>query len=71
MESETNGRWFQLAQLASVEYDHEKLLALIKEINRLLDEEEKRIRLTLKSAESNLEKMDQHRRANARLSCLR
>jgi hypothetical protein len=43
MEGETKERWFQLAQLAAVEQDPEKLIALVQEINRLLDEKEKRL----------------------------
>ena len=36
-------RWFQLCQQASVEQDPDKLLALIKEINDLLDAKESRL----------------------------
>jgi hypothetical protein len=43
MEGETKERWFQLAQLAAVEQDPEKLIALVQEINRLLDEKEERL----------------------------
>jgi hypothetical protein len=43
MEGETKERWFQLAQLAAVEQDPEKLIALVQEINRLLDEKEARL----------------------------
>jgi hypothetical protein len=43
MEGETKERWFQLAQLAAVERDPAKLLALTEEINRLLEEREERI----------------------------
>jgi hypothetical protein len=38
--------WTELCQQASVEQDHEKLMELIKEITRLLDEKEERIRPT-------------------------
>jgi hypothetical protein len=44
MEGETKERWFQLAQLAAVEQDHEKLIALTQEINRLLDGKEERLK---------------------------
>jgi hypothetical protein len=44
MEGETKERWFQLAQLAAVEQDHEKLIALTQEINRLLDGKEARLK---------------------------
>ena len=43
MEGETKERWFQLAQLAAVEQDPEKLIVLVQEINRLLDEKEARL----------------------------
>ena len=44
MEGETKERWFQLAQLAAVEQDPKKLLALTQEINRLLEEKEDRLK---------------------------
>jgi hypothetical protein len=31
-----NERWYQLCQLAAIEPDPEKLLALVSEVNRLL-----------------------------------
>jgi hypothetical protein len=37
--------WMELCQQASVEQDPEKLMELIQEINRLLDEKEERLRL--------------------------
>jgi len=37
-------QWRQLCELAAIEQDPERLLALVKEINRLLDEKEKRLR---------------------------
>ena len=36
--------WMELCQQASVEQDHEKLMKLIEEINRLLEEKEERLR---------------------------
>ena len=36
--------WTELCQQASVEKDHEKFMALISEISRLLDEKEVRLR---------------------------
>jgi hypothetical protein len=36
--------WMELCQQASVEQDHEKLMELINEITRLLDEKETRLR---------------------------
>ena len=43
MEGQTKERWFQLAQLAAVEQDPERLVALVQEINQLLEEKEKRL----------------------------
>jgi len=40
MHDQTKQPWFQLCQLASVEQDPEKLLALVTEINRLLEAQE-------------------------------
>ncbi len=50
MEGETKERWFQLAQLAAVEQDPQKLLVLVQEINRLLEEKEKRLNQKHKGA---------------------
>jgi hypothetical protein len=36
--------WMELCQQASVEQDPEKLMELIAEINRLLDEKEERLK---------------------------
>ena len=44
MKGEKLEQWRQLCELAAVEQDPEKLLALVKEINRLLDIKEKRLR---------------------------
>ena len=38
--NEKNKSWLKLCQRASVEEDNEKLLALVKEIIRLFDEDE-------------------------------
>ena len=37
-------RWFELCELASKEQDAVKLLALVQEINRLLEEKEQRLK---------------------------
>ncbi len=37
-------RWMRLCELAAVEQDHEKLMELISEITRLLDEKEARLK---------------------------
>jgi hypothetical protein len=44
MRGERLEQWRQLCELAAIEQDPERLLALVKEINRLLDEKEKRLR---------------------------
>jgi len=44
MKGETLEQWRQLCELAAIEQDPERLLALVKEINRLLDEKDKRLR---------------------------
>ena len=41
---ERNPHWMELCQQASAEQDHEKLLELINEINRLLDDKGQRLR---------------------------
>ena len=43
MEGEIKERWFQLAQLAAVEQDPERLIVLVQEINQLLEEKEARL----------------------------
>ena len=44
MRHQTNERWFQLCQLASIEKDPAKLLLLVTEINRILEEKEERLK---------------------------
>ena len=44
MEDETKERWYQLCQLAAVEQDPERLVALAQEISRLLEEKEESIK---------------------------
>ena len=44
MRGEKLEQWKQLCELAAIEEDPERLLALVKEINRLLDEKENRLR---------------------------
>jgi hypothetical protein len=43
MEGETKERWLQLCEQAAVEQDRVKLLQLIREISRLLEEKEDRL----------------------------
>jgi hypothetical protein len=44
MRGEKLEQWRQLCELAAIEQDPEKLLALVKEINRLLEAKENRLR---------------------------
>ena len=41
MMGEAREEWVQLCELAANEQDSEKLLALVKQINRLLDEKDR------------------------------
>jgi hypothetical protein len=40
---ENRERWMELAELAANEQDPERLIGLIREINQLLEEKEKRL----------------------------
>jgi hypothetical protein len=53
MKGPAKERWKELCELAATEQDHERLLSLIKEINRLL--EEKRARLRESESDSHTE----------------
>ena len=44
MQGKTRERWLELCEQAAVEQDHDKLMALIAEIDRLLGEKEQRLR---------------------------
>ena len=44
MQRQPSERWLQLCELATVEQDSEKLMGLITEINRLLEEKEERLK---------------------------
>jgi hypothetical protein len=44
MKGEILERWQQLCQQACVEQDSKRLIGLIREINRLLEEKEQRLR---------------------------
>jgi hypothetical protein len=44
MDRETKERWLVLCEQAAVEQDPARLLALVTEINRLLEEKEQRVR---------------------------
>jgi hypothetical protein len=43
MQGKAKEQWMQLCEQAAVEQDAEKLLVLINEINRMLDEKERRL----------------------------
>ena len=43
MRGETKERWLELCEQAAVEQDREKLLQLMREISRLLEEKEERL----------------------------
>ena len=44
MQGETKERWMQLCEQAAVEQDSEKLMELIEEINRMLDDKDDRLK---------------------------
>jgi hypothetical protein len=44
MQGQAKERWMQLCERAAVEQDSVKLMALVSEINRMLDEKEHRIK---------------------------
>lgn len=43
MKGQLKERWMQLCEQAAVEQDEQKLMVLIQEINRLLEEKEQRL----------------------------
>ena len=44
MQGNVKDHWMELCEKATVEQDSEKLMALVKEINRMLDEQEDRLK---------------------------
>jgi len=44
MQGETKERWIQLCEQAAVEQDDEKLMKLIQEITRMLDDKDERLK---------------------------
>lgn len=44
MKGETKEQWLKLCEAAAQEQDADKLLELVEEINRLLDEKQRRLR---------------------------
>lgn len=43
MQGEIKERWYTLCEQAAIEQDPERLMALIREINQLLEDKEKRL----------------------------
>jgi hypothetical protein len=48
MKGETGERWRKLCEQAAIEQDSDRLVELIKEINRLLEEKEERLKRAIK-----------------------
>ena len=44
MQGETKERWIQLCEQAAVEQDADKLMKLIQEITRMLDDKDERLK---------------------------
>jgi hypothetical protein len=44
MQGKVKEHWMELCEMASVEQDSQKLLAMVQEINRMLDEKEDRLK---------------------------
>jgi hypothetical protein len=44
MQGKVKEHWMEVCERASVEQDSEKLMALVKEINRMLDEQEDQLK---------------------------
>jgi hypothetical protein len=44
MQEKVKERWIELCEMAATEQDYQKLLKLVQEINRLLDEKEQRLK---------------------------
>jgi len=44
MQGQTKERWMELCKLAANEQDPKRLLSLVEEINRLLEEKEQRLK---------------------------
>jgi len=52
MKGENRELWYQYCKRAAIEQDPEKLLELVKEINRLLEEKEQRLKESQKHNDS-------------------
>jgi hypothetical protein len=44
MQGQVKEEWMQMCEQAAIEQDSEKLMALVEEINRMLDEKEQRLK---------------------------
>ncbi len=44
MQGKAKEEWMQMCEQAAIEQDSEKLMALVTEINRMLDEKEQRLK---------------------------
>jgi hypothetical protein len=44
VKGEQGERWRELCELAAKEQDHDKLIALVKQINHMLEEKERRLK---------------------------
>ena len=44
MKGKVKEEWMQMCEQAAIEQDSEKLMALVTEINRMLDEKEQRLK---------------------------
>jgi hypothetical protein len=53
MNGDKREEWMQLCELASKEQDPDKLMGLVQEITRLLDEREKLLKLRRTTTEEN------------------
>ena len=53
MQGKNKERWLELSEQAAIEQDSEKLLALIKEINDMLEAKEKRLAEARKALKSD------------------
>ena len=53
MQGQVKEEWMRLCELAAVEKDSQKLLKLVAEINRMLDEKEQRLKRTSSDSKSS------------------
>lgn len=44
MQGKVKEEWMQMCERAAIEQDSEKLMALVREINRMLDEKDQRLK---------------------------